>query len=275
MRRKEAPHEPCARRVVDMTHIAVRAENVSRIKPAVLVQVQMILFDELLKVCRAEVRLLRAEGIFEVERIHAELVRVDDDADPRDACSIQVVAADSLEPPDLVFVVEGDAVGFIGAVLLQKRAEAQHALSRGMDVGQDEHETISSSPMPPQRPSSPSLASRSSTIGSAASARGFDVVVSVAVMPTFAALMPVAAQMPCFGSARAGRVAHGVPRQFDFHMGQYALINIRLLVGLDRGFDFHIKTAVVCARDHRQAVVRRQLTGQYSGAGHNYISVSC
>ena len=35
-----------------------------------------------------------------------------------------------------------------------------------------------------------------STSGSAASTRGFEVMVSVAVMPTFAALMPVAAQMP-------------------------------------------------------------------------------
>ena len=54
-----------------------------------------------------------------------------------------------------------------------------------MDVGQDENNDVL-------------LAD--ATIGSAASTRGFEVVVSVAVMPTFAALMPVAAQMPCAGS---------------------------------------------------------------------------
>ena len=64
VRRKEATHEPCARRVVNMIHIAVRAENISRVKLAVLVEIQMIFCDELFEVCRAEVALLRAEGVF-------------------------------------------------------------------------------------------------------------------------------------------------------------------------------------------------------------------
>ena len=62
--------------------------------------------------------------------------------------------------------------------------------------------------------------------------------------------------------------------QFDLHVGFHALINLRLLVGLDHDQSLFIKMAVVRACDHRRAVVRRQLTGQYSGAGHNNISVS-
>ena len=59
---------------------------------------------------------------------------------------------------------------------------------------------MSSSPMPPGIAGCPSFASRSSTSGSAASTRGLVVMVSVAVMPTPAALIPVAAQIPCFVS---------------------------------------------------------------------------
>ena len=56
---------------------------------------------------------------------------------------------------------------------------------------------MSSSPMPPGTSFSRRvLALRYSTSGSAASTRGLVVMVSVAVMPTCAALMPVAAQMP-------------------------------------------------------------------------------
>ena len=60
---------------------------------------------------------------------------------------------------------------------------------------------MSSSPMPPGTSfSRRDLGFCSSTRGSAARTRGFVVMVSVAVMPTPAALMPVAAQIPLAGS---------------------------------------------------------------------------
>ena len=56
---------------------------------------------------------------------------------------------------------------------------------------------MSSSPMPPGTSFSPRfLAFLYTTSGSAERTRGLEVMVSVAVMPTLAALMPVAAQMP-------------------------------------------------------------------------------
>ena len=56
---------------------------------------------------------------------------------------------------------------------------------------------MSSSPMPPGVAFSRlDFASLYSTSGSADRTRGLEVMVSVAVMPTFAALMPVAAQIP-------------------------------------------------------------------------------
>ena len=60
---------------------------------------------------------------------------------------------------------------------------------------------MSSSPMPPGVSFSLRVfAFFSATSGSAARTRGLEVMVSVAVMPTPAALMPVAAQMPFLGS---------------------------------------------------------------------------
>ena len=258
-----------------MIHIAVRAENVSRVKLAVLVQIQMILFDELLKVCRAEVGLLRAEGIFQVERIHAELVRVDDDAILGDLFCDPVVAADGLHPPDLIFVVEGDAVRFIGAVLREKRTEAQHALTRGTDVGQDENDDVlladAAAALLPAVLGLLQLDHRVGCEYTRVRGRGFRCR-HADIRGVDAGRGPNAVLRV---HARAGRVAHGVLRQCDLHVGLYAFINLRLLVGLDHDQLFLIKMTVVRTGDHRRAVIRRQLTGQYSGAGHNYISVSC
>ena len=57
--------------------------------------------------------------------------------------------------------------------------------------------------------------------------------------------------------ARAGRVAHGVLGQRDLHVGLHAFINLRLLVGLDHDQSLFIKMAVVRARNHRRAIIRR------------------
>ena len=55
---------------------------------------------------------------------------------------------------------------------------------------------MSSSPMPPGTSGRSPLAGWYTTNGSAPKTRGLDVMVSVAVMPTWAALTPAAAQMP-------------------------------------------------------------------------------
>ena len=55
---------------------------------------------------------------------------------------------------------------------------------------------MSSSPMPPGTSGCSPLAGWYTTSGSAPSTRGLEVMVSVAVMPTLAALTPAAAQIP-------------------------------------------------------------------------------
>ena len=275
VRRKAAAHKPCARRVVDVIHVAVRAEDIPRVELSVLIQIQMVVRDEFSEVCRAEMRFPGAEGVLKVERVHTELVRVDDDTILGNFLRDPVMPADGLEPPDLVFVVEGDAVRLICAVLLQKRTEAQHALARGADVGQDEDNDVlladaaAALLLPILR-----LAQLDHRVGrehARVRGRGFRRR-HADVRGVDAGRGPNAVLRV---HARAGRVAHGVLRKFDLHVGLYAFINLRLLVGLDHDQLFLIKMAVVRARDHRRAVIRRQLTGQYSSAGHNYISVSC
>ena len=275
VRCKAAAHEPRTRRVVDVVHVAVRAEDIPRVELAILIQIQMVFRDEFSEVCRAEMRFPGTEGVLKVERVHTELVRVDDDAILGNFLRDPVMPADGLEPPDLVFVVEGDAVRLIGAILLQKRTEAQHALARGADVGQDEDNDVlladaaAALLFPILR-----LAQLDHRVGrehARVRGRGFRRR-HADVRGVDAGRGPNAVLRV---HARAGRVAHGVLRQCDLHVGLYAFINLRLLVGLDHDQLFLIKMTVVRTGDHRRAVIRRQLTGQYSGAGHNYISVSC
>ena len=63
VRCKAAAHEPRARRVVDVVHVAVRAENVPRVELAILIQIQMVFRDEFSEVRRAKVRFLRTESV--------------------------------------------------------------------------------------------------------------------------------------------------------------------------------------------------------------------
>ena len=45
-----------------------------------------------------------------------------------------VVATDGLQPPDLVHILESDAVHLLGAVLFQQLAQTEHALAGRMDA---------------------------------------------------------------------------------------------------------------------------------------------
>ena len=60
----------------------------------------------------------------------------------RHALCHPVMSADRFQPPDLVLVVECNAVGFIGSVLLQKRRKPENAFARGADIRQHEDDDI-------------------------------------------------------------------------------------------------------------------------------------
>jgi len=180
---------------VDVVGVVVAAESVPGVQAAVQRKVEVVVPDELPQVGRAEIVFLCAESVLEVEGVDAQLVRHDHIGVVRHPAGHPVVAADGLEPPDLVHVLKGDAVHLIGAVLLQQSAQTKHALPGRVDVGQDEVDdvlladaaghfrlTVLRGLVDHQRVR--------------AQHPGVEVMVSVAVMPTLAALTPEAAQMP-------------------------------------------------------------------------------
>ena len=79
--------------------------------------------------------LLRPVGIVKIKMIQAKLVGHDHHPVIRHPPGDPVVAADGFQPPDFVGIRKGHAVGFIGAVLFQQRAGAQHTLPGRTNVG--------------------------------------------------------------------------------------------------------------------------------------------
>ena len=74
------------------------------------------------QVGRAHVLRLRAFGVIEVEAVDAELVGHRHIGVVGHTLGDPVVAADGLEPPDLVDVGEADTVVLVGAVALEQIA---------------------------------------------------------------------------------------------------------------------------------------------------------
>ena len=125
-----------------MVGIVVAAESVPGVQAAVQRKVKVVVPDELPQVGRAEIVFLCAKSVLEVEGVDAQLVRHDHIGVVRHPAGHPVVAADGLEPPDLVHVLESDAVHLIGAVLFQQLAQTEHALPGRVDVGQDEVDDV-------------------------------------------------------------------------------------------------------------------------------------
>ena len=137
-----AQHIPGAGRIVNMIGVRVAAEGIARVQRAVLRKVQMVLCNELFQICRAQVIFLCTAGIFQIKCIHAKLIGHHHIAVVRHTAGHPVVAADRFQPPDLVHVLERDAVHLIGAVRLQQTAQPLHALAGRVDVRQHQVDDI-------------------------------------------------------------------------------------------------------------------------------------
>ena len=256
-----------------MVHVPAGAEHVPWIEGAVLVQIQMVLRDELPKVLRTQVILLRSEGVLQVKGVHAELVGVHDHRVVRHPAGHPVVTSDGFHPPDLFFVIEGDAVGLIGAELLQKLSQAQHALPGRADIGQHQYNDILFSDaagdlllsalfrlfqlhqgVRRQHPGvgGDGLGGRHTHIRRVDARSGPDAVLGV--------------------HAGAGGIAQGLIRQLDLHMGEYALVFPHLLFRLHHHKFLYVKMPVVGAGDHGRTVVAGLASDQNRCAGHLFSS---
>ena len=169
-----------------MVAVAVRAKGLARVKDrgrAVALdaqrQVQMPLGHPGAQVGGAHVVGLGALGVIQVKAIDTQLVGHGHIGVIGHALGDPVVAANGLEPPDLVNVAKGDAVVLVGAVALEQVAQDTHAVAGGLGIRQHQGQ---------------------STSGSAPRTRSLVVSVSVADMPTLSSLKPASAQMPWPGT---------------------------------------------------------------------------
>ena len=218
-------------------------------------------------------RLLGAEGILQVEAVHPELVRVDHHAVVRDPPGHPVMAADGLQPPDFVFVVEGNPVGFIGAVPLQQLRQTQHTLPGAADIGQYKHDDVlfpdppgdlllppvSGRPVSHQRVrcqdariGGDGLGGRHADVGGIDAGGRPDAVLRV--------------------DTRAGGIAQRFFRKLNLQMGEDAFVFSRLILRFDHNQLLDIKMTVVRPGDHGGTVVAGILSDQHGGTGHRAVS---
>ena len=220
---------------------------------------------------------LSALGVVQVKAVDTQLVRHGHIGVIGHALGDPVVAADGLEPPDLVHVTKGDAIVLVGTVALEQVAQDTHAVAGGLGVRQHQGHHI--------------LLAQSAGLG-----RNIAVLALVAlggyivherigaadalvggerlgcghanVKLVEAGLSPNAVTGDNVGDAR---VAHGVIGQLDGQVAQDARVDTRLLVGVHYAHALGLKHPVgrvLVAGDKRRPVVARVLTNQNRCARH-------
>ena len=267
-----AEHEPCAGGVVNVVGVVVAAEGVTRVQTAIQREVEVIVPDELPQVGRAEMILLCAESVVEVEGVDAQLVRHDHIGVIRHTAGHPVVAADGLQPPDLVHILESDAVHLIGAVLFQQLAQTEHALAGRVDVGQDEVNNIlfadaagdfrlavSGGLIDHQR-----VCAQNAGVGGDRLGGGHADVGGVDARSSPDAL-------PLHGVGHGGH-PQGIARQGNFYMRDDRLVNSRVLLRLNDNELFRGEVAgagIVVPGDHGRAVIRGFFADKDGSTSHS------
>ena len=279
-----ALHVPSARRVVDVVAVAVRAKGLARVKDrgrAVALnaqrQVQVPLGHPGAQVGRAQVVSLGALGVVQVKAVDTQLVGHGHIGVVGHALGDPVVAADGLEPPDLIHVAKGNAVVLVGAVALEQIAQNAHAVAGGLGVRQHQGHHVFLAQAAGLR--------RNVAILALVALSGHVVDERIGTANTLvggkrlgcrhthvelveSGLGPDAVTGDNVGDAR---VAHGVIGQLDRQVAQDARINARLLVGMHHAHALGLKHPVgrvLVAGDQRRPVIARVLTNQNRCARH-------
>ena len=103
-----------------MIGIVMAAEGIPGIQHAVLRQVQVMGIDELFQIRRAHMGLLFRKGVLQIETVDTKLIGHHYVNIIRHPLCYPVMSSDGLQPPDFLMILKGDAVHFIGTVLLQQ-----------------------------------------------------------------------------------------------------------------------------------------------------------
>ena len=229
------------------------------------------------QVGRAHVVGLVALGVVQVKAVDAQLVGHGHIGIVGHALGDPVVAADSLEPPDLVHVAKGDTVVLVGAVALEQIAQDTHAVAGRLGVRQHQGHHV--------------------LLAQAAGLCRDVAVLALVALGGHIVHERIGAADALVGGERLGcghpdvelvesglgpdavtgddirdaRVAHGTIRQLDGQMAQNARVDARLLVGVHHAHTLGLKHPVgrvLVAGNQRRPVIARVLTNQNRCARH-------
>ena len=188
-----------------------------------------------------------------------------------------MMSSDRFHPPDLILVGECDAVHLIGAVLLQERSQAKHALPRTGDIGQHhDHEVLLAKPAGlllcacrGRRIFHQRICPEDSLIGGDRLRRRHTDILLI-----YTACSPDALSLYRIGHRR---IAHGVIRKLNGAVRQHRRIGPGLILWIhDNVFLGCIipGSGIVIACDHCGAVIGSVLPYQYCCTSHVLFS-SC
>ena len=229
------------------------------------------------QVGRAHVVGLVALGVVQVKAVDAQLVGHGHIGIVGHALGDPVVAADSLEPPDLVHVAKGDTVVLVGAVALEQIAQDTHAVAGRLGVRQHQghHVLLAQAAGLCRNIAVLALVALGGhvvheRIGTADALVGGERLGCrhAHVELVESGLGPNAVTGDDIGDAR---VAHGVIGQLDRQVAQDARVNARLLVGVHHAHTLGLKHPVgrvLVAGNQRRPVIARVLTNQNRCARH-------
>ena len=279
-----ALHVPGARRVVNVVAVTVRAKGLARVKDrggtvALNTQrkVQMPLGHPGAQVGGAHVVGLGALGIVQVKAIDTQLVGHGHIGVVGHALGDPVVAADGLEPPDLVNVTKGDAVVLVSAVALEQVAQDTHAVAGGLGIRQHQGHHVLLAQATGLRRNIAVLALVTlgghvvhERIGAADALVGGKRLgcghANIELIE--AGLGPNAMTRDNVGDAC---VTHGIVGQFNGQVAQDTRVDTRLLVGMHYAHALGLKHPVgrvLVAGDQGRPVIARVLTNQNRCARH-------
>ena len=211
-------------------------------------------------VSRAHIFFLLGKSVLQVEFVQSKLVWHHYVNVIRHFSCNPVMAADGLQPPDLVLILEGNSIHLVGSVLLQNAAKSLHSLSRAVDVWQNQGNNIFLSDssgylffsifcrlINHQR-----VCSKHTGIGGDG-LRGSHAYIGL----IDAACRPHA--FSCYRIWHRG-VAHWIVRKVDLHMGNYGFIFSRLFLWVNYHEFFRCimsGSGIVISCNHGGAIIRR------------------
>ena len=220
---------------------------------------------------------LRALGVVQVKAVDTQLVGHGHIGVVGYALGDPVVAADGLEPPDLVNVTKGDAVVLVGAVALEQVAQNAHTVAGGLGVWQHQGHHILLAQTAGLRRHIAVLALVTlggheihERIGAADALVGGERLgcghANIELVE--AGLGPNAMTRDNVGDAC---VTHGIVGQLNGQVAQDTRVDTRLLVGMHYAHALGLKYPigrVLVAGNQRRPVIARVLTDQNRCARH-------